>query len=153
MSIDLASIRAGIANILSGIPEIQRVNVYPNSGESANNLPFATIFRGPIQGPGGSLQGEDADTQLGGYDHLITWTIRIYQNLLNVDDAQMFDDIIAQRLFDAFNAPSARLIDPNGPGVVDWSRLTLVTPFMQDEDHPALWIAEASLQTFVIATA
>ena len=150
MSIDLASIRAGIATILSGIPEIQRVESTVPRAYGANNLPFATILRGPIQGQGGGLGNDDADTQLGGYDHLITWTIRVYQNLQNVQDAQAFDDLIAQRLLDAFN--SNRLIDANGPGVVDWSRLSLITPFMQEDDHPALWVAEAQLLTFVIAS-
>jgi hypothetical protein len=40
------------------------------------------------------------------------------------------------------------LIDPNGPGIVDESRITYIAPIMQDEDHPAVWITEATLQTF-----
>ena len=150
MSVDLASIRAGIASILSGIPEIQRVDQYAVRGEAATNLPFAQILRGPIQGQGISLGSYPADAQLGGFDHLITWTIRVYQNLQNIADAQAADDIIAQRLLDAFNGNL--LIDPNGPGVVDQSRISLITPFMQDADHPAVWVSEATLQTFVIAS-
>lgn len=150
MSVDLASIRAGIANILSTIPEILRVEGSVFYGEGNNNLPYAQIYRGPIEGQSISLTGEAADHQLGGYDHLITWTIRVYQNLQGMSDAQALDDVIAQRLLDAFNGN--RLIDPNGPGVVDSSRLSLITPFVQDEDHPAMWVCEATLQTFVIAS-
>lgn len=149
MSIDLASIRAAIASTLSTIPEILRVDPYTQYGEAVNNMPYAAILRGDIQGQGITLTGEAADAQLGGYDHLVTWTIRVYANLAGLADAQMFDDILAQRLLDAFN--SNRLLDPNGPGVVDSSRIPLITPFMQDEDHPAVWISEATLQTFIIA--
>lgn len=150
MSVDLASIRAGIATILSGIPEIQRVDPYAYRGEAATNLPFAQILRGPIQGQSIGLGSYPSDAQLGGFDHLVTWTIRVFQNLQNLVDAQAYDDIIAQRLLDAFNGNL--LIDPNGPGVVDQSRIALITPFMQDADHPAVWVSEATLQTFVIAS-
>lgn len=150
MSVDLASIRSGIATILAGIPEIQRVDAYAYRGEAVNNLPFAQILRGPIQGQSISLGSAPADAQLGGFDHLITWTIRVFQNLQSLVDAQTYDDVIAQRLLDAFNGNL--LIDPNGPGVVDQSRISLITPFMEDADHPAVWVSEATLQTFVIAS-
>jgi hypothetical protein len=150
VSIDLASIRAGIATILAGIPEIQRVDQYAYPGESVQNTPFAQIFRGNIQGEGLSLGSYPPDAQLGGFDHLITWQIRVFQNLISMADAQQADDIIAQRLLDAFNGNL--LIDPNGPGVVDQSRLVMITPFAQLEDRPTLWIAEATLMTFVIAS-
>jgi hypothetical protein len=149
-SLNLAAIRAGIATILSGIPEIVKVNQYGFHREGVNNLPYAAIIRGEIQGQGITLQGEAADAQLGGYDHLIVWTIRVYAAMANEAAAQEFDDIIAGRLLDAFNGQ--RLIDPNGPGVVDSSRLTLIEPFMQDEEHTPLWVSTALLQTFVIAT-
>jgi asparagine synthetase B (glutamine-hydrolysing) len=150
MSVDLAAIRTGIVNVLATIPEIVRVNDYADYYEAANNLPYAAVFRGAIQGQGITLEGETADHQLGGYDHLITWTIRVYQNLSGIADAQEFDDIIAARLLDAFN--NNRLLDPNGPGVVDSSRIALIVPFTQQDDHPAVWISEATLQTFVIAS-
>ena len=146
MSVDLASIRSGIAQTLSGIPEIVRVAKTTHRGESANNLPLATILRGDIQQVG----LKEADTQLGGFDHLVTWTIRVHAAFRSLDDAQEFDDVIAQRLLDAFDGNL--LIDPNGPGVVDLSRVTLITPFVQEEEHPALWVSEATLETFIIAT-
>jgi hypothetical protein len=150
VSIDLLSIRQGIATILTGIPEILRVDQYAYPGEATQNMPFAQIFRGPIQGQSIALGNYPADTQLGGFDHLVTWQIRVFQNLQGMSDAQMLDDVIAQRLLDAFNGNL--LIDPNGPGVVDQSRIALITPFMEDTDRPGLWISEATLQTFIVAT-
>ena len=146
MSLDLASIRAGIAQTLSGIPEIVRVEPYAVQNTAANNLPCAMIFRGDIQAP----QLHQADTQLGSFDATVTWTIRVYANLASISDAQALDDVLAQRLLSAFDGNM--LIDPNGPGVVDESRISFISPFMQEEDHPALWICEATLQTFVIFT-
>lgn len=149
-SVNLAAIRAGIANVLSGIPEIVRVNQYAFHREGVNNLPYAAIVRGQIQGQSISLSGETADAQLGGYDHLILWEIRVYAAMQSEAQAQEFDDIISGRLLDAFNGN--RLIDPNGPGVVDSSRVTLIEPFMRDEEHTPLWVSTALLQTFVIAS-
>lgn len=149
-SVDLAAIRAGIGAVLSTIPEIMRVNLYPVQIEGANNLPLAEITRMQIHGQEINLQGEAPDAQLGGYDHLIMWTISVYAAIQTVDQAQELDDILAGRLLDAFN--SNRLIDPNGPGVVDSSRLSLITPLMEDEEHAPLWVTTANLQTFVIAS-
>ena len=144
MSLDLASIRAGIAQTLSAIPEIVRVEPYAVQNTAANNMPCAMIFRGDIQAP----QLHQADTQLGSFDATVTWTIRVYANLANISDAQALDDVFAQRLLSAFDGNM--LIDANGPGVVDESRISFISPFMQEEDHPALWICEATLQTFIV---
>jgi hypothetical protein len=151
VSLNLAAIRAGIVQaISSGIPEIVRVNPYGFHGEFSNNLPYAAVIRGPIQGQGITLQGEAADSQLGGYDHLITWWIRVYAAMRGEADAQEFDDILAGRLLDTFNGD--RLIDPQGPGVVDSSRLVSIEPLMQDEEHTPLWVSTATLLTFVISS-
>lgn len=146
MSLDVASIRAGIGSILSTIPEILRVGNYAYYGEGVNNMPYAQIYRGEMQLP----DIHQADTQLGSFDATITWTIRVYQNLLSLSDAQMYDDVVAQRLLSALDGNM--LIDPNGPGVVDESRITHISPFIQDEDHPAMWVCEATLKTFSVFT-
>jgi hypothetical protein len=146
VSLDLASIRAGIAQTLSGIPEILRVEPYATPNTAANNMPVAMIFRGDIEAP----RLHQADTQLGSFDATVTWTIRVYANLSTITDAQALDDVIAQRLLSAFDGNM--LIDPNGPGVVDEARISFISPFMQEEDHSAMWICEATLQTFVIFT-
>lgn len=65
---------------------------------------------------------------------------------MNLSDAQQADDIIAQRLLSAFDGDM--LIDPNGPGVVVESRITFISPSMEAEDRPQLWISTATLQTF-----
>jgi hypothetical protein len=156
VSIDLDSIRAGIQTVLSTIPEIKRVLPYEQRGESLQNMPYATLLRGPVTGQGITLTGEAADHQLGGYDHLIIWHIRVYSLFRDQVAAQQMDDLLSQRLLDAFNGN--RLIDPNGPGVVDSSRIPLIEPFVQlppagkENGQPPLWVTQAELQTFVIAT-
>jgi hypothetical protein len=146
MSLDIASIRAGIATTLAGIPEILRVDQYAYPGEGVQNLPFAQIFRGDIQMP----LLHQPDIQLGSFDATITWTIKVFQNLTSIADAQALDDIIAQRLLSAFDGNM--LIDPNGPGVVDESRITYITPLMEADDRPQVWIATATLMTFSVFT-
>jgi hypothetical protein len=146
VSLDIASIRAGIATALAGIPEILRVDQYAYPGEGVQNMPFAQIFRGDIQMP----QIHQNDVQLGSFDATITWTIKVFQNLTSVADAQLLDDVIAQRLLSAFDGNM--LIDPNGPGVVDESRITYITPFMEADDRPQVWIATATLMTFSVFT-
>jgi hypothetical protein len=146
MSLDTASVRAGIATILSAIPEIQRVDDVTFPGEAVQNLPFAQIFRGVMQMP----QLHQADIQLGSFEVTITWTITVFQNLVNMGDAQRADDIIAQRLLSAFDGNM--LIDPNGPGVVDESRITQIVPFAELEDRPLVWKSIATLQTFLVFT-
>lgn len=148
-SIDFPSIRAGIANVLKTIPEIKRVNQYVTNVEARNNLPYADIQRDTIQGPGMSIYGEErGDEGLGQYSHLVTWTIRIYAQMRGNANSQELDDLYAARLLDAFN--SNRLIDPNGPGVVDSSRLIEIQPF--ERDQGAWWVTVAVLQTKIIST-
>jgi hypothetical protein len=151
-SIDFASIRAGIANVLETIPEVKRVNPYdPGKVEAAGNLPYATVERNGVTGPGLSIYGEDrGDEGLGQYTHLIVWTIRIYASIRSRKDAQEHDDLYTARLLDAFNAD--RLLDPNGPGVVDNSRLIEIQPFEEFESTRAVWVTIATLQTKVIST-
>jgi hypothetical protein len=151
-SIDWPSVRAGIANVLSTIPELKRVNPYEVKGEARNSTPYATLYRELIEGPGMSLSGEDVgDEGLGQYSHLVTWRIEIYATIRNPQDAQQMDDLFAMRLLDAFN--SNRLIDPNGPGVVDNSRMTQITPFeMVAGGNQPLWLTVATLQTKIIST-
>jgi hypothetical protein len=142
VSLDLASIRAGIAQTLSAIPEIVRVERYAVQNTAANNLPCAMLFRESFQGP----DIHQADIQLGSFDANLVWTIRVYANLQSVGDAQEFHDTLTTRLTSAFTGNM--LIDPSGPGAVDESRITYISPIMQEEDHPALWITEATLKTF-----
>jgi hypothetical protein len=149
-SIDFPSVRAGIANVLSTIPELKRVYPYTVKGEARNNAPYAHIYRGTILGPGITLAGEEVgDEGLGQYSHLVAWTIEIYAAIRSQPDAQQYDDLFSMRLLDAFN--SNRLIDPNGPGVVDSSRLVEIDPFMKAEDMP-LWVTVATLQTKIISS-
>jgi len=150
-SLNLAAVRSGIAQVIkAGIPEIVKVTNHVNYTESVNNLPLATIERGEIQGQDITLQGESADAQLGGYDHLITWMITVLAAFNTVVEAQELDDILAGRFLDAFNGN--RLIDPNGPGAVDSSRVPLIVPFIQDEEHAPLWVSQVTLRTFIIST-
>lgn len=151
-SIDFPSIRAGIANVLKTIPEVKRVNLYDAGNvEAAANLPFASIERNGIQGPTLSIYGEDrGDEGLGQYSHLVTWTIRIYAAIRTRKDAQEQDDLYSARLLDAFNAD--RLLDANGPGVVDNSRLIEIQPFEEFESTRAVWVTIATLQTKIIST-
>ena len=148
-SIDFPSVRAGIAAVLKTIPEIKRVNQYVTNVEARNNLPYADIYRGTIQGPGVSIYGEErGDEGLGQYTHLVTWTISVYAQMRGNAFSQELDDLYAARLLDAFNRD--RLLDPNGPGVVDNSRLIEITPFEQDRN--TWWVTIATLQTKIIST-
>lgn len=148
-SIDFPSVRAGIANVLKTIPELKRVNLYVVDVEARNNLPYADIMRGPVSGASVSIYGEDrGDEGLGQYSHLIEWTITIHARLANKLAAQEADDLYTARLLDAFNAD--RLLDPNGAGVVDNSRLTEVVPF--EHDQGPWWVTVATLQTKIIST-
>lgn len=142
MSLDITSIRLGIAQVVRTIPEIITVEPYAKPATAANNLPAAMIFREHFSAP--SIH--QADTELGHFDANMTWTLRVYANLSSIDQAQEFHDLLTVRLTSAFDG--AMLIDPNGPGIVDESRITYIAPIMQDEDHPAVWITEATLQTF-----
>lgn len=148
-SIDFPSVRAGIAAVLKTIPEIKRVNQYVTNVEARNNLPYADIRRESIQGPGISIYGmERGDEGHGQFTHLVTWTISIYAQMHGNANSQELDDLYAARLLDAFNADL--LIDPNGPGVVDGSRLLEITPFEQDRN--TWWVTVATLQTKHIST-
>lgn len=148
-SINFPAIRAGIAAILSTIPEIKRVNQYATNVENRNNLPYAEIRREVIQGPGMTIYGmERGDEGLGQFTHLITWTINVYAQMRGNAASQELDDLYAARLLDAFNANL--LIDPNGPGVVDGSRLIEIQPF--EHDQGAWWVTVATLQTKIIST-
>lgn len=148
-SIDFPSVRAGIANVVKTIPEIKRVNLYPTGVEGKNNLPFAEIERGPILGPTVTIEGTGrGDEQLGGFSHTVYWTIRVYARMASKADAAEKDDLYAARLLDAFNLDM--LIDPNGPGVVDSSRLAEITPF--EHDQGPWWVTTASLVTKIIST-
>lgn len=148
-SLDLASVRAGIANVLETIPEIKRVNAYVTGVEGKGNLPFAELERGPILGPTVSIEGTGrGDEGLGQFSHTVYWTIRVYARMASRSDAAEKDDLYAGRLLDAFNADL--LIDPNGPGVVDSSRLAEVTPF--EHDSGPWWVTTASLVTKIIST-
>ena len=150
MSLDLVSIRTAIAQTLAGVTVILRVDDYTYRGESIGNLPVAQILRGPVQMRSLSLTGEEADTQLGSYDYLVPWTIRVTAAFADLVDAQEYDDQLAEQLQEAFNGN--RLLDPIGAGVVDNSRLTVVSSHL-DEDHtPALWITDATLETFIVAS-
>lgn len=147
--IDLASVRAGIANILEAIPEIKRVNPLEAPGENVNNLPCAYVHRGTISRNPLTLFGEGVGPfqVLGGNDQLIEWDIAIYATLNGYQSAQELDDVFAARLIDAFDAN--RLIDPNGPGVVDVAKLHQVTAFQQLDDNPALWVTQALVNTLI----
>jgi hypothetical protein len=148
-SIDFPAVRAGIANVLKTIPEVKRVNQYVVDTEARNNLPYADIQRGSVTGPTVSIYGEDrGDEGHGQYSHLIEWTITIHARMANKLAAQEADDLYAARLLDAFNTD--RLLDPNGPGVVDNSRLTEIIPFEQDQGP--WWVTIATLQTKIIST-
>lgn len=150
-SIDFPSVRQGIANVLSTIPELKRVYPTTFKGEHRNNTPFAQIYRGTIMGPGITLDGEQVgDEGLGQYSHHVTWQIAIYAAIRSQPDAQEWDDLFSMRLLDAFNAN--RLIDPNGPGVVDSSRIVQIDPFDQSADFHPLWVTTATLQTKIIST-
>lgn len=148
-SIDFASVRAGIANVLKTIPEIKRVNQYDVNTENRNNLPYAEIIRGVIQGPDINIYGEErGDEGLGQYSHTITWTINVYAQMRGNAASQELDDLFAGRLLDAFNAN--RLLDPNGPGVVDSSRLATIEPF--EHDQGPWWVTVATLRTKIISS-
>jgi hypothetical protein len=150
VSIDFVDVRAGIATVVAQIPELKRVYPYTQKGEGRNNTPYAHIFRGTVLGPGITLSGEDVgDEGLGQYSHHVTWVIAIYAAIRGQADAQQWDDLFTMRLLDAFN--SNRLIDPNGPGVVDNSRLVQIEPFQQAHDLP-LWVTTATLQTKILST-
>ena len=146
-TVDIAAIRAAIVTTLQGIPEIKKVNQYDFKGEARNNAPFANVQRGPVTGHTVSLYSEEADLELGKYDHLITWQIRVYMTAFrHPADAQAADDVMAMRLLEAFNGN--RRLDPNGPGVVDVSRVPVIEPFIQDDTHSQYWVCEATLITF-----
>lgn len=149
-SIDFSNVRLAIAAVLGTIPELKRVYPYTAKGEGRNNTPYAHIFRGTVLGPSITLTTEEVgDEGLGQYSHHVTWTIQIFAAIRNQADAQQWDDLFTARLLDAFN--SNRLLDPNGPGVVDNSRLNQIDPFEQAFDLP-LWVTTATLQTKIIST-
>ena len=130
--------------MLKTIPEIKRVNQYVTNVEARNNLPYADIRRETIQGPGLSIYGmERGNEGLGHFVHVVTWTISVYAQMRGNANSQEADDLYAGRLLDAFNADL--LIDPNGPGVVDGSRLIEILPFEQDRN--TWWVTIATLQT------
>jgi len=151
-SIDFPSVRQGIANVLSTIPELKRVHLYGHKGDANNSLPSAHLFRLPVDGPGLSLDSEAVgDEGLGQYTHLITWQIEIRAAIRNEIDAQQTDDLFTMRLLDAFNAN--RLLDPNGPGVVDNSRLMSITQFEQiGGTNVPVWVSTATLLTKILST-
>lgn len=149
--ISLPDVRAGIAAILAGIPEIKRVNPIEAPGENVNNLPCAYVHRGTITRPPVTLFGEGVGREgLGQYSQLVEWDVAVYATLNGYQSAQELDDLFAARLIDAFDAPAARLIDPNGPGVVDVSKLHQLSAFQQVEDTPALWVTQALVNTLII---
>src|SRR5206468_3680440 len=124
-------------------------NQYVTNVESRSNLPYADIRRETIQGPGISIYGEErGDEGLGQYVHLVTWTISIYAQMHGNANSQELDDLYAARLLDAFNTD--RLLEPNGPGVVDNSRLIEIQPFEQDRN--TWWVTVATLQTKIRST-
>jgi hypothetical protein len=147
--IDIPSIRAGIAAILEGIPEVKRVNPVEAPGENVNNLPCAYVHRGTISRYPLTLFGEGVGpfTGLGSNEQLIEWDISIYSTLNGYQSAQELDDLFAARLIDAFDGN--RLIDPNGPGVVDVSKLHQLEAFQQVEGTPGLWVTQAFVNTLV----
>lgn len=147
--IDLAAVRAGIAAVLDGIPELRRVVPLESPGENYNNLPCAFIHRGTISRLPLSLFGEQTGsfTGLGSNSQLVEWDISIYATLEGYSSSQELDDVFAARLIDAFDAN--RLIDPNGPGVVDVAKLHQLTAFTQLEDNPALWVTQALVNTLI----
>jgi len=147
--LDFPSVRAGIAAVLNTIPEIVRVNQYdPGTVEAANNMPFATIRRGAISVAPPSIYGEPTGVEgLGQESHFVEWTIRIYNQMSSVVDAQQQDDLFASRLVAAFDA--TRILDPNGPGVTRFSRLSNIEPFEELEGTRAVWVTIATLGTVI----
>jgi hypothetical protein len=147
--ISLPDVRNGIAAILEGVPELRRVNPLEQPGENVNNLPCAYVHRGTINRPPITLFGEGVGLEgLGQNSQLVEWDISIYAALNGYGSAQELDDVFAARLIDAFDGN--RLIDPNGPGVVDVSKLHQLTAFTQLEDNPALWVTQALVNTLII---
>lgn len=147
--ISLPDVRSGIAAILEQIPELKRVNPLEAPGENVNNLPCAYVHRGTIQRPPLTLFGEGVGLEgLGQNSQLVEWDISIYAALNGYASAQELDDLLAARLIAVFDGN--RLIDPNGPGVVDVSKLHQLTAFTQLEDNPALWVTQALVNTLII---
>jgi len=147
--LDFPSVRAGIAAVLNTIPELLRVNQYdPGTVEAANNMPYATIRRGAVTAPEVSVYGEGIGTEaLGQETHSVDWTITIYAQIAGQVDAQQQDDVFTSRLVAAFDAN--RMIDPNGPGVCRFSRVTMIEPFEQIESTRAVWQTVATLRTVI----
>lgn len=149
--INLPAVRAGIAAILNGIPELKRVDPLEAPGENVNNLPCAYVHRGTVNRPPLTLFGEAVGVEgLGQYSQLVEWDIAIYATLNGYSSSQELDDLYTARLIEAFDAPAARLIEPNGPGVVDVAKLHQVSAFQQLEDTPALWVTQALVNTLII---
>jgi hypothetical protein len=148
--IDFPSIRAGIAAILGGIPEIKRVNPLEAPGENVNNLPCAYVHRGQIRRLPLTELGEAVAWEgLGQATTLVEWDIAVYSTLNGYASSQELDDLFAARLMAAFDAKAARQIDPNGPGVVDVSKLHQLEAFQQVEETPGLWVTQALLNTLI----
>lgn len=151
--INIPAIRAGIAALLEAIPEIKRVNPLEAPGENVNNLPCAYVHRGTINRYPLTLfsEGVGPFTGLGHNEQLIEWDIAVYATLNGYQSSQELDDLFAARLIDAFDGN--RLIDPNGPGVVDVSKLHQLSAFQQVEDtngNPtALWVTQALVNTLI----
>ncbi len=147
--INLPAVRAGIAATLEGIPEIKRVVSLEAPGENVNNLPCAFIHRGTISRLPLSVFGEGVSpfSALGSSEALVEWDITIYATLEGYASAQELDDVFAARLIDAFDAN--RLIDPNGPGVVDVAKLHQLTAFTQIDDNPGVYVTQALVNTLI----
>lgn len=145
-AIDFPGIRQAIANTLSTIPEIRKVNLYEFRGESRSNLPYASILRLGVTAPPVTITGEQVGLEgLGQYSHLIEWQLRVYANFRGQAEAEANDDLYATRLLDAFN--SDRLLG----GTVDLSKLSAISPFWQIDNNAPIWITEASLETIAVS--
>jgi hypothetical protein len=147
VSVDLPSIRAGIATLLGGIPSIKTVLPYDRADAGTNQLPCASILLVKVTQPGYDGGGG----QLGSFEYDAEWHINV-----RLANPQPQVEILSQQLFETiFSAirsqfDNDQLLDPNGPGVVDVSSITsgdLLVP--ADSQQP--FIAGFVLNTRVFA--
>lgn len=140
MSVDTAGIRTKIAEVLSTITELVRVEKYEQRDRDDALLPMAVLESPVVTGPG--INQPQPEFQRFGFE--FTWLIKVYIPLDVDTTAETQADTLTMRLFDAFNNPANALAVS---GLVQSWSLESVSPNNElDINKPAIRL-DASLVT------
>jgi hypothetical protein len=121
VSVDLAGIRAKIAEVLLTIPTFNKVDQYELLSRTDADMPLVNVWRDTASEP--DVNQPQPDFQSFGFS--FDWHLRCYIPLSQDEASQVLCDSLTLDLFDAFNDPGNALAVS---GLVDEWRLESVQP-------------------------